>query len=375
MFFTKTPGVGGRIRQRIEDFRVEEIEDAPLHRKVEGGDHTVFWMEKFNWETNQALREIAKKLHASDAKFCIAGTKDKRAVTRQRVSVRGISEEQLKNVKIRDIRLYGFSKGERVNLGDMRGNRFTITIRDIGLTDEELRVRLEKIGEELKAGIPNVFGPQRFGEVRPVTHLVGKEMALGNFEEAVKIYLCKVFKEEPDDSKEARTFLSKNWGIKERYIEALDRYPMRLKYERGMIDYLYKHPNDYAGVLRRLPAKLRKMFLNALQSWIWNTTVERMKKLPDVLVIPGYDTKSVPKEMKDAMKKIGVGFRDFESRGMPELSCSGGERATALSVNDFAAEVGDDELNAGRKKATVSFMLPSGSYATVVLKEVMKSKI
>ncbi len=376
MFFTKSPGIGGRLRQRISDFIVEELPTA----STPSDEYTIFWLEKFNWDAYQAIKAIANALHVSVKRFGIAGTKDKRAVTRQRISVWKISPEQLEKINIKDLRLYNFAKGERINLGNSEGNRFTITIRDIGLTEEETKKRLNKIFSELNEGIPNLFGPQRFGEVRKITHVVGKEILKGNLQKAVKIYLCKVFENEPEDAKKARNYLTKNWGNKESYLKALEIFPKRLRYERAMLDYLHKYPNDFAGALRRLPKRLRKMFINAFQAFVWNKTVtEQTKKLKQQKIsLPGFDTKfdlkdPLHRKIIQILKKENIKLKDFKISSMPELGCSGYERDLLLFPKELKLlEISDDEFNSDKLKLIISFELPSGSYATIILKEIIK---
>ncbi|MBU3957786.1 MAG: tRNA pseudouridine(13) synthase TruD [Nanoarchaeota archaeon] len=392
MFYTKTEGVGGRIKQRIEDFVVEEIpprKSAEKNNKPESDEYIIFWLEKFNWDTNQILKLIAKKLHVAADRFRIAGTKDKRALTRQRVSLWDSDkklEERLREVRIRDIKIYNISRGDKLRLGGLEGNRFVITIRDIGMQEDEIKNRLEALFAEIKKGIPNIFGPQRFGETRPITAVVGKEMLKNNFENAVKTYLADYFEAEPDDAKKARRFLSENWnpaGFK----KSLEMFPYRLKNERSMLGYLCEHPNDFAGALRRLPKRLRKMFLNAYQAEMWNRAAEeyyagaKNKNEIGNMEIPlaGYDTEfddenPIHKKLTAMLKRDKIGLADFALRGMPELKCFGGERNFLLFPKALKLlGITDDEFNAGKKAVKISFNLPKGSYATIVLREIMKN--
>lgn len=393
MFFTKTEGTGGRIKQRIEDFIVEEIplqKSSETNGKIETGEYIVFSLEKFNWDTNQILKLIAKKLHVAADRFRIAGTKDKRALTRQRVSLWDPDREMeaaLKEVRIKDIKIYNISRGEKLRLGELEGNRFAITIRDLSLTEEEIRSRLDAIFGEMKKGIPNVFGPQRFGETRPITSAVGKEMLKNDFENAVKIYLADYFEAEPEDARKARRYLSENWNIGG-FSKSAELFPYRLKNERSMLFYLQEHPKDFGGALRRLPKRLRKMFLNAYQSEIWNSAAEEYymqekgKKEISNIKIPlvGYDTDlddedAVHKRIICILKKDKIRLADFAMRGMPELKCNGSSRELLLFPKNMKiVKIEDDEFNQGKKDVQISFSLPAGSYATVVLKEIMKDK-
>lgn len=379
--------IGGRLRQRIEDFVVEEIPPKEtLHEKLkrqrygeEEGVHTVFWMEKFNWDTNMAVREIARKLHVSVSRIGFAGTKDKRAVTKQRVSVWNVPAEKIRQLTIKDIRLYNFSESPRkIQLGDSEGNSFTITIRDINFSEDETRTRLDAIFEELKKGIPNLFGPQRFGEVRRLSHIVGLAMLKKDFEQACKTYIARAFEGEPEDVFEIRKSMWERWGRKEAFKRGLKEYPARLRYERSMLDYLSQHPDDFCGALRRLPVRLRKMFINAVQADIWNRAIENTElKAEQKEPLPGYDTyldegNPVQKKMKLIMAEMKLVKGRFKMPGMPEIATSGGEREVMLVPKELKIlEIGKDEFNPGKTKAKISFSLPSGSYATTVLEKII----
>ncbi len=387
MFYTKTAGIGGRIKQRIEDFIVEEI--PPQKQEPAGDEYIIFWLEKFNWDTNQILKLIAKKLHASSDRLKIAGTKDKRALTRQRVSLwdpEKKTEERLKEIRIRDIKIYNISRGDKLMLGELEGNRFVIIIRDMALQEEEIKNSVEKVFDEIKKGIPNIFGPQRFGETRPITSAVGKEMLKNDFENAVKIYLADYFESEPDDAKKARRFLSENWNL-DGYKKSLELFPYRLKNERSMLGYLCEHPNDFAGALRRLPKRLRKMFLNAYQSELWNRAAEeyyaeaksKNGKIDNTQIpLVGYDTEldeddTTHKKLTAMLKKDKIRLADFAMKGMPELKCFGSYRSLMLFPKGMKLiKIWDDEFNTGKKAAQISFQLQKGSYATIVLREIMK---
>ena len=123
-----------KIKQQVDDFKVEELIDI---NKSKDGEYTYFWLEKTNWNTTRAIQQIAKKCRISLKRFGWAGTKDKIGITKQLVSVWKIEPEVLENVKLKDIKIKIKGKGDnRINLGDLKGNRFKIIIRD--LNDENL---------------------------------------------------------------------------------------------------------------------------------------------------------------------------------------------------------------------------------------------
>jgi len=206
-FTTISTGIGGKLRERIEDFIVDEIPKQTY--PAENGEYTHFNLEKANWETISAVRAIARYLGVSYKRFGYAGNKDRRAVTTQRIAAWQIEQEQLTEVQLDGIRLYGFTKSNsRISLGDSEGNSFRITIRNPELRGQELGNSMKAASEQIEiAGVPNYFGYQRFGTVRPNTHLVGRELVKGNLEAAVMRYLCYPYATERPECQEARRYL------------------------------------------------------------------------------------------------------------------------------------------------------------------------
>jgi len=379
-------GIGGKIKQKPEDFIVEEI---PKQKENITNEHVIFWVEKINLDTQDVIRILSRKLHVSRKRFGYAGTKDKFAIARQRFSLWDPDfslEKKLKEIKVKNLKIYGFERGDRLSLGDLEGNKFLITIRDISLSEEEIKQRLEKIFEDLRKGIPNYFGEQRFGGIRPVTHLVGLQMLKGNFEKATKFYICLPFEKEPEDVKKIRRELWKNWGDRKAYLRALYKFPKRFRYERAMLDYLSKYPRDFVGTLRRIPKRVRKLFINAVQAWIFNKTLSKLLEKYEIseiqdLKIPlvGYDTMlkgEIGKIIKDLMKKLGISTKDFLLRSMPELKTSGSERNAVLKVKNLKLlKISKDELNPGKNKIIIAFTLPPGAYATIITDKIIKGDV
>jgi tRNA pseudouridine13 synthase len=370
-FITDTRGIGGRLRVKVEDFDVEEL---PLPIPAEPyGEHTHFTLEKRNWETIGAIKAIARALGVSRKRFGFAGIKDKRAVTRQRVSAWRVEPEQLAGIKVKNIKLYGFMKSNhRLSLGDSKGNSFRVTIRDVQLVATEVKeVLASASGQITGSGVPNYFGYQRFGISRPVTHLVGRELVLGNPGGAVMRYLGYPYETEDAECRMARQYIEETCD----YRGALDLYPKKLGYERSMLDALAKNPRDYVGALRRLPRKLRTMLVHAYQAYLFNKILSKVIEEeifnPEMtLPLLGYRTslKGIPAEIaKNILEEEGIGLKNFFIRFMPEVSTPGGLRRAGMEVA-LHYEVANENTPLVR----VSFRLPKGSYATVVLRELMK---
>lgn len=376
-FMSSTPGTGGRLRSQMEDFIVDELwPDYPMANS--GGDYTHFTLEKVNLDTIAAVRAVARALRVSPKRFGYAGNKDRRALTRQRISCWRVEPEELRKIRIPGIVLSNFIKaGERISLGDLRGNAFKIVTRAAEAV--ELEELLLETQEQLSLrGIPNYFGYQRFGVIRPNNHLVGRELIRGNLEGAVRAYLCHASPGEKEDAREARQYLEDTTD----YKGALKRFPRRLNYERAVLHYLHKTPRDFAGALRQLPRKLSMMFVHSCQSYLFNKVLSNLLKEGENLKsrkIPlfGYQSSLSRGKLGEIERYVlegeGVQLKDFWIKSMPELSSRGSMRDACIST-DVKLKTCQDELNAGKHAFVAEFALPKGSYATVVMREFLKAE-
>jgi len=414
MHSTDCKGIAGRLKQRISDFQVEEItpegktcevkafdaegkissfEETPvleIPENPEGKEFLILELEKFNYDLNMAVRFVSHYLQFSRKRIGYAGLKDKRAITCQRVSIWKPSLEKLANFKSKfiDLRPLEWSS-KRVEIGDLKANNFKITIRNIELEEKELKKRVLEFAKEVeKEGVANFFGEQRFGGIREVTHLVGKEIVKGNLKNAVMLYLGFESEREKDEVKKARALAREG-----KFAEALKEFPTVYRFERSMLNHLVKFPNDFAGAVGKLPKAMRYLFTHAFQSHLYNKIIEERLK-------QGFGLKEIEGDLKDnegnvlipligfesilptgkageivqkVLQEEGVRKEDFKVKQMPELSSKGAAKKLVLQVKDFELfEVGKDEFNEGKIKAVVSFELEKGNYATTVLEELMK---
>ena len=386
VYFSKTQGIGGKIKKIPEDFIVEEIMPNGKILKIENSneeeneknnyEYVHFTLKKYNWDTIRAIKEISKRLRVSRKRFGFAGTKDRRALTTQRISLWNVPIENLNKVRIKDIEIRDAKyEKERINLGHLWGNRFTITLREISLNKEEIKRRINNTLKELNSKIPGFFGLQRFGIQRPITHLVGKEILKRNFKEAVMIYLSRTFPEESEEARKARKFLAET----EDFREALKIFPKYLGYEKSMLNFLIKHPNDMIGALRKLPKKLRWLFIHAYQAYIFNKSLsihltenKKVEKLPLV----GYESK-LDEITEKILEEEGIRKEDFLIKEMPEMSSKGEYRRSFFKFKNFkviSIENENNSKNNKNKKVSLQFSLPKGTYATILLREFMKNK-
>ncbi len=163
------PGIGGKLRVEIDDFIVEEV---PAYEPCGEGEHTFFGVEKRDISTLALIRQIAQALGVAERDISCAGLKDARAVARQTLSVQWIPPEKLMALTLDKARiLWAKRHTNKLRSGHLRGNRFTLRIRDVA---PEAEVRTAAIaGQLLARGVPNAYGRQRFGN-RGNNHEMGR---------------------------------------------------------------------------------------------------------------------------------------------------------------------------------------------------------
>jgi len=325
---------------------------------------TRFVLEKREWNTEQALRELAFFLHVKPSRFNYAGTKDRNAITTQLCSVFALPPERLlqANGKIKDLRINGawVSRG-KVKLGDLQGNRFAVALNEqnCGVKPDAQKILAKAASSNFL--FPNFFGLQRFGSLRKNTAEVGGFLLKGDFQGAVWNYLAFSEGEKDEESVAGRKRLAEEKD----FAKALEYYPRHLKYERLLLEHLAKSPNDFVGALGKMPRHLVLMFIHAFQSKLFNEMLEeRMKEgnwnAGEKGLLIGGDSVLGERE-KLLLEREGLSQDSFKIKQMPFLSSKGGERKF------FAELKGFEVVEETAESVKVRFSLESGCYATVAL--------
>lgn len=416
-FLTNQPGVGGKLRVKPKDFLVKEIPDYPIENI--DGKFTIAEITSTSWETNLLIRELSSRLHISKKRINFAGTKDKRAKTSQIMSFYNVPIDKIKEINIKDVKIRNiYQSNKPVKLGNLKGNEFEIVIRNI-----KSPTKPEKIKEiysiiKNNGGFPNFFGIQRFGVIRPITHVVGRYIVLGNFEKAVMTYIANPIKGED----EVTFNLRKNLENSKNFLQALKTYPNHLSFEKAILNKLVLNSNDFIGGLKELPKNLLTMFIYAYQSYLFNRILSlRIKKsLPINKAVEGdvvlafrngkldneiihvkknninkvnfqinkgkacvssvlFGTNSIfsKGEMGEIEHKIveseKFDYRDFIIPEIPFISSSGSRRSLIGFVKNFKLKIINDDINENKKALFLRFRLQKGTYATSLLRELMKA--
>lgn len=323
MFWTKSPGTGGHIEQE-DDFVVEEIPSPKFFVKFKRGPSGVSAVEgpnslalltKKGMTTKDAVEFIRNELKCEVG---YAGLKDKFAVTSQYVTIRGHARDlDMKNMQLKIVG----STDRMMQVGELEGNRFRITLRNCKKPENAAAFAKELT----KRGMPNYFGPQRFG-LQGNNHVIGK---------------------------------------------------LILRLELGKaLDLINRQSKRQFDSLRDVEKKRLKFYMHAYQSFLFNKLLDKYisaKKLPFYGNFPivGYGTKIKPdfigKELNRLMKKDKISIGDFSIREL-SITCTGSKRPAFVKSENL-------EYRVDNKNLTVSFALPKGSYATVLIREMSKNSL
>jgi tRNA pseudouridine13 synthase len=386
------------------------------------------------WDTNDFVRRLTDAIGISRERVEWAGTKDKHAVTTQLFTLRDVDPDALPEVRDADLSVLG-RVGRGLGFGDLAGNAFEVRVRDAdepehaSAVTDDLRAFLtgesaDGVEQPAEVAVPNYFGHQRFGSHRPVTHEVGLHVVRGEWREAVLTYAGNPFETEPEGTQAARRFVDETAATADPdWSEALERMPNRLGFERAMLHRLAEDGGesaaDWRHALEAVPRNLQRLFVNAAQSYAFNRIVsERLSRglpltrpvegdvvcfadddAPEGLARPDTDRTQVATGRRvEVMARHCDRGRAFVTAPLvgTETELSGGvagevERAVLggldLAPADFSLP-GEFDSTGTRRAVLVrtelaltdvddggyslSFSLPSGSYATAVLREYLK---
>jgi tRNA pseudouridine13 synthase len=390
------PGTGGTLKDRPEDFVVDEI---PLYPALGVGDHAYARIEKTGISTREAIRRLARHLSISESAVGCAGLKDARAVTRQTLSFEHVPPARLEGLVLPGLRVLSVKRHRnKLRLGHLAGNRFEVRVRG---ADPDAAARTGAILRVLLArGLPNAFGPQRFG-TRGDTHLVGRALVRREFDGALAL-LCgrpSPLERDPRVVEARRRFDEGDLA------GAKQGFPPAFASERRVLDRLLQGGTPQEA-MKSLARPVRRFYVSAWQSALFNRVLA--ERLPgfdrlepgDLAWIHGkgavfpvedaareqarcdafevspsgpvYGTKMVsPGGAPGALETRvlsgeGLTPADFDVRGVDRFE--GERRPLRVPVGEPAFRVEGGDL-------LLAFSLPRGSYATCLLAEVMKAPV
>ena len=335
------PGIGGQLRADISDFQVEEI---PAYMPCGEGDHVYAWIEKREMTTAIAIRELATALQIRESDIGAAGMKDKFAITRQMLSLPPpLTPEAVMACQIPGLTILSATRhGNKLKTGHLKGNRFVLRVRQLECTPAEAETRSRAIFERLSAvpGAPNWYGAQRFGHG-------GNNARIGK----ALVMQTKV-PGKPPRGRQRRLYISAyqsqlfNECLAERIGDELF----------GTVlpgDLLQKR--DSGGVFASDDAATDQERFDAGEVSLSGPMFgHRMKTSPD-------DSPAYEREAK-ILAREEITLASFSH--LSKLA-AGARRPLSILLEETEAVAHEDSLE-------VRFALPSGSYATAIMREILK---
>ena len=377
VYSTKFDGIGGKIRATPEDFEVsEKILEKTLNSINQEEGYAVYKLKKKRIDTNHALSDIFRK---KGLRLKSLGLKDASAITDQFVCsgnkgkpIEDYSTEKYSLEKI------GYVK-KPLSKKDMIGNHFKIKISDCAN-------KLSSFAEFDR--VLNFYGYQRFGSKRPVTHLIGKAILQRDFDKSVELILSYTYDYDSKENNEIRQKLAD----KQNYNQYFEKIPKQMDIERIVLKEMIEHDDTFRAI-RAIPVSLRRFYIQAYQSFIFNKSLSAafadgenmfeaesgdvcfdfkgiigkfVKGLDQKLAMPfvGYSYYKKTRfdhQISQIMQQEEVTPKDFFIKEMQEVSSEGGFRQAAIDCSDYSSC--DD---------VVEFTLSRGSFATILLREIMK---
>lgn len=411
------PGIGGCLRLSADDFQVYE---QPLRQPSGDGDYLWLCVERRRRMTTDVARRIAKMFGVPLHDVGYAGLKDKHALTRQHFSVRlpdTSRDARAARFEFTGMRLLWARRDHRpLERGDLRGNFFRVRIRR---TRPNPLPILTPILQQITAhGLPNYFGYQRFG-YRQNNHILGALLVARRWQEFLDQALGGVRPEDAAPLAQARRLYHAG-----DYAAALRLWPRSLRHDRQVLDALRQHFSPARAVMT-LDAHHRRFLVSALQSAMFNDVLDRRVRaglltrwLPgdramraatgdcDLLDVaaaahaqadPTCDrvpsgpmwgprmplaAADVARWEEQALLSMGLSLADLPKfadaaavtdparTGGPVDPVLGARRPLRVAVQDLDWGLGSD---ADGPFVSLSFSLPRGSFATALLREVMKT--
>ncbi|MFN9374387.1 MAG: tRNA pseudouridine(13) synthase TruD [Planctomycetaceae bacterium] len=385
-----------KLKRVPEDFQVEELTAV----QPEGGDYAFYRLTKKSLGTPEAIDRLVSRLKVQRHRISYGGLKDKHAITRQYVTIRFGPRH---GGRFDAVELEYLGQVDRAFTPQhISGNRFRIVLRD--LSASALEQALRAVDEVTVHGFPNYFDDQRFGSLGASGEFVAQAWCRGDYERALWLALADHHPDDRREEREQKALLREYWG---RWIEC--KGVLERSHRRSIVTYLADKPPDnpdYRGAFARLKIDLRGLYLSAFQSHLWNQllvrllvdTVPESERFAVTLrtgdvpffrtigpeATPGLRGTELPlpsarlhlppgpelDRIEQVVREHGLELRELRVKYPRDSFFSKGSRKALVEPAAVERESASDDLYPGRYKLALSFDLPRGSYATMLVKRI-----
>lgn len=382
-----------RIKCRPEDFVVTETAELKPRKT---GTHTLYRLTKRGWNTVSALQEIAQRTGNDFEHFAYGGKKDKYALTSQYFTVEG----RHRAIKLDEdgLRVEALGRLDRPMGPDLIvENVFAIVVRDLTRGLPEALARLEGLA---RRGLENYFDDQRFGGYDPEQGFLAEKVLKDHLNGAVKWLVTAQDPEDTDEDRARKALFFERWKDWEACRQAA-----RTPYERKVFYHLCRRRSDFFGILKEIPRERLSLAIAAYQASIWNELLRRILleragasaaesfdvhpglngeylfcrqdaaaraleglDLPTLAAKTVFTDKRAESIHEGILSEIGVERPMFNKMKLRQAYFKSFPRPARIVPRNLSWKEGPDDLYAGASKLELSFALPRGSYATMLLK-------
>lgn len=399
-----------KLKSLPDDFRVEEVTGVRPSR----GPFALYRLNKRGIGTPEAVSAILQDWNLPRRALSYGGLKDRHAVTTQYLTIHNGPNQSHED---RSYRLeYLGQCPHEYHAQDIQANRFEICLRNLSQEEHaSIQQRCELIKQQ---GIVNYFDDQRFGSLGYSGELIAVPWCLGNYERALFLAMAEENPHDRGREKEQKQLMREHWGDWLLLKERLDR-----SHRRSVVTFLVDHPTNFKRAVALIRQDMRSIYLAAFQSWVWNrwlsaliddalppeyrATIEskcgpltvpsgalvsqsnstsgpsdsmlsalaKLRKLKSQdLMLPSarqheWDEATLP-PLDAILQSIGMERREMRLKYPRDTFFSKGMRATWLVPKQLEYSWENDELHNRRLALRLSFELPKGCYATMVVRAI-----
>lgn len=382
-----------KLKRIPEDFQVEEL----VALRPGSGPFGLYRLTKQALGTPEAIDAVLQKWNLARGQIAYAGMKDRHALTRQFVTIKGGPRQGMRQT---NLELEYLGQAPRpIEARDITSNRFIVVIRD--LPEGDLATAARAFDAAARDGLPNYFDNQRFGSLGESGEFIAKPWCLGDYERATWLALAEPNVHDSPTDREQKQLLRDTWGdwIKCKAILARS-------HRRSIITYLADKPGDFKRALALIRQDLRSIWMAAFQSHLWNQLLAAIiheicrpeqlamqtigrRELPlftsldadqrdllaeTLLPLPSARLRLDEGPLKSLYDRVlsaeGIELREVRVKYPRDSFFSKGERPALFRPDDTGHEAAEDDLYPRRHKLTLRFTLPRGSYATMLVKHI-----
>jgi tRNA pseudouridine13 synthase len=381
-----------KLKSLPTDFRVREVTSV----RAQGGPFALYELHKTSLGTPEAIQAILRSWNLPRHQISYGGLKDRHAQTSQFITIQNGPKQDFED---RSFQLQYLGQTSRAfNAKDIDGNSFEILLR--GIQSDKQSAIADRLTLVQRVGLVNYFDDQRFGSVGFSGRMIAEPWCKGDYEQALFLAMAEENKHDRGREQQQKQILRDCWG---KWLECKDR--LDRSHRRSIVTFLCDHPTNFKRAIALIRSDLRSIYLAAFQSALWNQWLSKVIEskfgdnvtyfnsvigqlaLPIIgnsepstldwlgelsLPLPTARQHDWPEEfvgvLDQVLEKYAMERREIRLKYPRDTFFSKGVRLCWLRPREFQYSWTDDELHPGRQALQLSFGLPRGAYATMLVK-------